>query len=241
MWKDLRMKELLELTEEQFEAYYRQELMEAGIPLVMDVPVKPTDNTPKKSATLFELHGMFFETNDQARAVRDKAIEMGVLNYGSYNKKDFRDNYSKMSVTDYVLRIEEVKVWPLNMSEDLAAIKDRYDDDLEAFEKANDIYQEWLQDRRVIRDRMAGEFEHYNTLEYSLKRLQKIFDTYLAEAEGDRRMAWKFFVKAYDSSINALTPKEHYGVERGPLGYFYAELYKYADPDAGVPTSEEVF
>lgn len=207
-WTKLTDYELAALEDEEITTIRNLILAEAGIPIVVNAPVKPELEIPKKDLTIYIIKGLggniAFTDIDEAKEVVEMLKHcktIGLYRYGS--KYNYFTKGSELSYLgehcDITLESEEV------FSEEMEkSIRNKYDDNkqqMENYEAKLAIYNKLL----ASQEEATGDF--YNALDEARKTIERrenlkyqFQNTYLKLAEGNQEIALNFLKKAYEVS-----------------------------------------
>ena len=189
------------LTQDQFDALTKLELMEAGVV----VPATPayediTDvKIPKKDVYQIaigpyghERVGILFEEAGQAEAVAVLLRDGVTLDHD--HKTD----------TDSVIPVEEIKVGTKQVARkrDIMKVHDTLTENKARKERNNRLKSEYSKmhtERRETLSKMSDDWYENQQILAKCKKMQTVWEDYLKTCEGQEVTAIRFFQKAYDT------------------------------------------
>lgn len=204
-WTELTDNELANLEDEEIATIRNLILAEAGIPIVINAPVKPEIENPKKDLTIYVIKGLgssiaFTDVNEATEVVEmlKRCKTIGLSRYGSkyyYFTKGSERSYDG-EPSEITIESQEV------FSEELErSIRNKYIDNKQQIE--NYEFELSNYNKLLARQDEATE-DFYNALDEARKTIQRrenlkyqFQNTYLKLAEGNQEIALNFLKKAY--------------------------------------------
>lgn len=207
-WTELTDYELAALEDEEIATIRNLILAEAGIPIVVNEPVKPEIEIPKKDLTIYCIKGLscsiaFTDVKEATEVVEmlKHCKTIGLSRYGS--KYNYFSKGSEVSYngerSDITLESEEV------FSEELErSIRNKYNDNKQQMEN----YEVELANYNKLLARQDEATEAFYTaldgarkiVAYRENLKYQFQNTYLKLAEGNKDIAMNFLKKAYNVS-----------------------------------------
>ena len=207
-WTKLTDYELAALEDEEITTIRNLILAEAGIPIVVNAPVKPELEIPKKDLTIYIIKGLggniAFTDIDEAKEVVEMLKHcktIGLYRYGS--KYNYFTKGSELSYLgehcDITLESEEV------FSEELErSIRNKYNENkqqMENYEVKFVNYNKLLASQDEATEAFYTALDEARKIVAYRENLKNQFqDTYLSLAEGNKDIAMKFLKRAYNVS-----------------------------------------
>lgn len=207
-WTELTDYELAALEDREIDKIRQLILAEEGIPTVVNEPVKPEIENPKKDLTIYVIKGIsgsiaFTDINEAIEVVEilKRCKTIGLLRYGSeYNY------FAKGSELSYNGEHNEITFESQGVySEELEkSIRNKYDDNKrkkENYEVELSNYNELLAaQEKATKDFYNALYEARETVQRRENLKHQFQDTYLVLAENNKEIAMKFLKKAYTIS-----------------------------------------
>lgn len=206
-WTELTDYELAALEDKEIDKIRQLILAEEGIPIVVNEPVKPEIENPKKDLTIYVIKGFgsiaFTDLNEAIEVVEifKRCKTIGSLRYSSgYNY------FAKGSELSYNGEHSEITIESQGVySEELEkSIRNKYD----AIRRQKENYEVELSNyNKILAAQEDATKDFYNALYEARKNVQRrenlkhqFQNTYLVLAEYNKEIAMKFLKKAYTIS-----------------------------------------
>lgn len=207
-WTELTDYELAALKDEEITTMRNLILAEEGIPIVVNAPIKPETEIPKKDLTIYCIKGLSCSIAFTDMKEATEVVEMlkhcktiGLSRYG--NKYNYFSKGSEVSYngehSDITIESQEVFSAELERS-----IRNKYTDNMRQMEN----YEVELSNyNKLIASQKEATEDFYNALDEARKTIQRrenlkyqFQNTYLKLAEGNQEIAMNFLKKAYSVS-----------------------------------------
>lgn len=206
-WTELTDYELAALEDKEIDKIRQLILAEEGIPIVVNEPVKPEIENPKKDLTIYVIKGFgsiaFTDLNEAIEVVEifKRCKTIGSLRYSrGYNY------FAKGSELSYNGEHSEITIESQGVySEELEkSIRNKYDDNM----RQKENYEVELSNyNKILAAQEDATKDFYNALYEARKNVQRrenlkhqFQNTYLVLAEYNKEIAMKFLKKAYTIS-----------------------------------------
>ena len=193
---DMIKEEVLALTNEEIEKMIDYRCAEEGIPLLPPKPVKPEgiNISGKIDTTVWELGGLYFTHDNEAKAVRElleacTLVDVGYISGPRYEMK-ISGTYDIPQIN--TKRVFSEKQWE-KVKEEVAEA-DKLD---RAYHDGMAVYEKAYNGRKGIRDEIIDVVDAHQKEQNLIDRMTLEFSRYLEIAEGDAHVARRFFEKAY--------------------------------------------
>lgn len=198
-WKSLTDEELAALTEEQIERYIDLACAQRGIRLLPPEPKKPELTAePLPDVTLFKVGSWYFTDENEARALLDllyKSTSMVDKEWTEVGK--YRLSKDSPLESWNAPKLERSSAYSRSLYAEYEAIFEKNEREREAYEAKRKEYDEILRQRAEVESEILTAIQDAVARINKRERLQKEFQRYLDLAEGDRRVAMRFFRDAY--------------------------------------------
>lgn len=197
--EDFTNDELVQLDDAGFDALVEIECAHEGIPMLPDhpgeAPTKADDLEP--TVTLHEVAGYSFLTHEDAIEVAEligtkETATTGYVSGPSYTQKIRKTEKRVPDVTTSKAYSEE-------QANRIAARLERYESKSREWEAAHNEYEGIARKREKVRTRVHEAVRAAREYEERILRTRATFDRYLALADNDAHIAWRFFKQAYSS------------------------------------------